>query len=48
MEVIYDKKVPVKPKHNIYKAVIKPTMTYGDECWIMKKKDERLKTEMRM
>ena len=48
--VIFDKKVPVKLKHNIYKTVIKPTMTYGAECWTMKKKDEMLmnKTEMRM
>ena len=44
------KKVPVKLKHKIYKTVIKPTMTYGAECWTMKKKDEMLmnKTEMRM
>ena len=40
--VIYDKKVPVKLKHKIYKTVIKPTMTYGAECWTMKKKDEML------
>ena len=48
--VICDKKVPVKLKHKIYKTVIKPTMTYGVECWTMKKKDEMLmnKTEMRM
>ena len=48
--VICDKKVPVKFKHKIYKTVIKPTMTYGAECWTMKKKDEMLmnKTEMRM
>ena len=48
--VICDKKVPVKLKHTIYKTVIKPTMTYGAECWTMKKKDEMLmnKTEMRM
>ena len=45
---IRDKKVPVKLK--IYKTVIKPTMTYGAECWTMKKKDAMLmnKTEMRM
>ena len=47
---ICDKKVLVKLKHKIYKTVIKPTMTYGAECWTMKKKDEMLmnKTEMRM
>ena len=48
--VICDKKVPVKLKHKIYKTVIRPTMTYGAECWTMKKKDDVLmnKTEMRM
>ncbi len=44
------KKVPVKLKHKIYKTVKKPTMTYGAECWTIKKKDEMRmnKTEMRM
>ena len=48
--VIHDKKVPVKLKHDIYETVLRPTMTYGAECWTMKKKDEMLmnKTEMRM
>ena len=48
--VICDNKVPVKLKHNIYKTVLKPTITYGAECWTMKKKDEMLmnKNEMRM
>ena len=48
--VLCDKKVPVKLKHKMYKTVIRPTMTYGDECWTMQKKDEMLmnKTEMRM
>ena len=48
--VICDKNVPAKLKHKIYKTVIRPTMTYGAECWTMKKKDEMLmnKTEVRM
>ena len=33
--VICDKKVPVKLKHKIYKTIIRPTMTYGAECWTM-------------
>ena len=24
----------------VYKTVIKPTMTYGAECWAVRKKDE--------
>ena len=37
-------------KHNLYKTVMKPYMTYGAECWTIKRKDEMLmnKTEMRM
>ena len=48
--VICDRKVPVKLKHEIYTNVIRPTMTYGAECWTIKNKDEMLmhKTEMRM
>ena len=48
--VIHDKKVPVKLRHNIYMTVIRPTTTYGAECWTMKKKDKMLmnKTDMRM
>ena len=40
----------VEKTHKINKTVIKPTMTYGAECWTMKKKDEMMmnKTEMRM
>ena len=48
--VISDNKLSVRLKHKIYKTVIRPTMTYGAECWTTKKKDEMLmnKTEMRM
>ena len=48
--VICDKKVPIKLKDKVYKTVIKPTMTYGAECWPVRKKDEnRLHVaEMRM
>ena len=37
-------------KDKVYKTVIKPTMTYGAECWAVRKKDEnRLHVaEMRM
>ncbi len=38
--VLCDKKVPIKLKDNVYKTVIKPTMTYGAECWAVRKKDE--------
>ena len=38
--VLFDKKVPIKLKDKVYKTVIKPTMTYGAECWAVRKKDE--------
>ena len=48
--VICDKKLPVNLKNKIDTTVITPAMTYGAECWTMKKKDEMLmnKTEMRV
>ena len=48
--VLCDKKVPIKLKDKVYKTVIKPTMTYGADCWEIRKKDEnRLHVaEMRM
>ena len=44
------KKAPIKLKDKVHKTVIKPTMTYGAECWAVRKKDEnRLHVaEMRM
>ena len=40
----------IKLKDKVYTTVIKPTMTYGAECWAVRKKDEnRLHVaEMRM
>ena len=38
--VLCDKKVPIKLKDEMYTMVIKPTMTYGAECWAVRKKDE--------
>ena len=48
--VLCDKKVPIKLKDKVYKMVIKPTMTYGAECWAVRKKDENRMhaAEMRM
>ena len=48
--VLCDNKVPIKLKDNVYKTVIKPTMTYGAEYLAVRKKDEnRLQVaEMRM
>ena len=44
------RKYPSSSNIKSIKTVIRPTMTYGAECWTMKKKDEMLmnKTEMRM
>ena len=38
--MLRDKKVPIKPKDKWYKTVIKPTITYGAECWAVRKQDE--------
>ena len=38
--VMYDRKMPVKLKDKVFKTMIRPAMTYGSECWAVKKKDE--------
>ena len=35
-----DRKMPVELKYKIFKTIIRPAMTYGSECWALKKKDE--------
>ena len=48
--VICDKKVPEALKNKIYKTAIRPAMTYGGECWPIRKSDQRRinTTEMKM
>ena len=48
--VMRDRKMPVKLKDNVFKTIIRPAMTYGSECWAVKKKDENTlnSAEMRM
>ena len=45
-----DKKMCIKIKGKIYKTIAKPAMTYGSECWAVKKNDTQKlhTTEMRM
>ena len=45
-----DNKVPIKLKDKVYNMVIKPTLTFGAECWAVRKKDEKRLhiAEMRM
>ncbi len=38
--VMCDRKIPVKLKDKVFKTIIRPAMTYGSECWAVKKKDE--------
>ena len=38
--VLCDKKVHIKLKDKVHKTVIKPTMTYGAECWAVRNRDE--------
>ena len=48
--VMCDKKMPVELKDTVFKTIIRPAMTYGSECWAVKKKDENKlnSAEMRM
>ena len=38
--VMCDRKMPVELKDKVCKTIIGPAMTYGSECWAVKKKDE--------
>ena len=38
--VMCDRKMPVELKDTVFKTIIRPAMTYGSECWAVKKKDE--------
>ena len=48
--VLNDKRMPMRLKAKTYTTMVRPVMTYGSECWGLKKKDERKfnTTEMRM
>ena len=48
--VMCDRKMPVELKDKVFKTIIRPAMTYGSECWAVKKKDENKLdlAEMRM
>ena len=48
--VICHKKVPVKLKKEVYKTVIRPTLTYDSQCWALNRaKQQSLHaTEMKM
>ena len=35
-----DRKMPVELKDKVFQTIIRPAMTYGSECWAVKKKDE--------
>ena len=48
--VMCDRKMPEKLIDKVFKTIIRPAMTYGSECWAVKKKDENKlnSAEMRM
>ena len=39
--VLYDRKIPLRRKANVYEAIIRPALTYGSECWAMKVTNKR-------
>ena len=45
-----DRKMPVELKDKVFKTTIRPAMTYGSGCWVVKKQDENKlnSAEMRM
>ena len=45
-----NREMPVELKDKVFKTIIRPAMTYGSECWAVKKKDESKlhSAEMRM
>ena len=48
--VLFDRKIPLRLKAKVYEAIIRPSLTYGSECWAMKVTNNRkiATTEMRM
>ena len=48
--VLYDRMIPLMLKANVYEAIIRPSLTYGSECWAMKVTNKRkiATTEMTM
>ena len=44
------RKIPVELKEKVFKTIIRPAMTYGSGCWVLKKEDENTlnSAEMRM
>ena len=48
--VLYDRNIPLRLKAKVYEAIIRPAMTYGNECWAMKVTNKRkiATTAMRM
>ncbi len=46
--VMCDRKMPVELKDKVFKTIIRPAMTYGSECWAVKKKDEKKQNSAEM
>ena len=48
--VMCDIKMPVELKDRVFETIIRPSVTYGSECWAVKKKNENNinSAEMRM
>ena len=39
--ILCDKRIPIRLKGKFYKAVVRPAMMYGTECWAVDRKIEQ-------
>ena len=37
LRVLYNRRIPIKPKRKFYKTAMWPVMLYDTKCWVVKK-----------
>jgi alpha-D-ribose 1-methylphosphonate 5-triphosphate synthase subunit PhnH len=41
ISVLCDKRIPIWLKSKMYRSIMRPTMLYGSECWVIDRKIEQ-------